>query len=113
MLAQPSRVGGPPPRKRCRNGAVRTCRYLAGRLRPDQIDEDAVASRLFTAGCPDPDLLIRTSGEQRISNFLLWQLAYTELYISSVLWPDFRRRDLFEAILDYQSRERRFGRVAV
>ena len=83
----------------------------AGVLDVDAIDERTVSDRLFTAGCPDPDLLIRTSGEQRISNFLLWQLAYTELYISPVLWPDFGRRDLYEAILDFQSRERRFGRV--
>ncbi|MCX5766813.1 MAG: isoprenyl transferase [Gemmatimonadetes bacterium] len=86
---------------------------VAGKMSPDQIDERAFASRLFTADCPDPDLLIRTSGEQRISNFLLWQLAYTELYISPVLWPDFGRRDLYEAILEYQNRDRRFGRVAV
>ncbi|MBI1809296.1 MAG: isoprenyl transferase [Gemmatimonadetes bacterium] len=97
---------------------VRAARLLAedvaaGRLAPDQIDERAFAGKLFTADCPDPDLLIRTSGEQRISNFLLWQVAYTELYISPVLWPDFGRRDLYEAILDYQSRDRRFGRVAV
>mgnify|MGYP001195719866 CR=1 FL=1 len=83
----------------------------AGAITPDQVDESAFASRLFTAGCPDPDLLIRTSGEQRISNFLLWQLAYTELFISPVLWPDFGRRELYEAILDYQQRDRRFGRV--
>ncbi|MHB1311267.1 MAG: isoprenyl transferase [Gemmatimonadaceae bacterium] len=83
----------------------------AGLLTPAQIDEKTFAARLFTAGCPDPDLLIRTSGELRISNFLLWQLAYTELFISPVLWPDFSRRDLYEAILDYQSRDRRFGRV--
>ena len=62
---------------------------------------------------PDPDLLIRTSGELRISNFLLWQLAYTELYVSPVLWPDFRRAQFYEAILDFQSRDRRFGRVTV
>ena len=83
----------------------------AGRLDIENIDEQAVSSRLYTASLPDPDLLIRTSGEQRISNFLLWQLAYTELYVTSVLWPDFTREDLFEAILDYQGRERRFGRV--
>ena len=84
---------------------------VAGVLAPAQIDEKALAAKLFTAGCPDPDLLIRTSGELRISNFLLWQLAYTELFISPVLWPDFSRRDLYEAILDYQHRDRRFGRV--
>jgi undecaprenyl diphosphate synthase len=83
----------------------------AGRMRPAQIDEAALASKLFTAGCPDPDLLIRTSGEMRISNFLLWQLAYTELHISPVLWPDFGRCELYEAILDFQNRDRRFGRV--
>jgi len=63
-------------------------------------------------GVPDPDLLIRTSGEQRISNFMLWQVAYAELYLSPVLWPNFRRQELFEAILDFQSRDRRFGRVS-
>jgi len=83
----------------------------AGTLRPEDVDEQAVADRLFTAGQPDPDLLIRTSGEQRLSNFLLWQLAYTELHISPVLWPDFGREELFAAIRDYQTRERRFGRV--
>ena len=83
----------------------------AGTLRPEQVDEAAFAERLYTADCPDPDLLIRTSGEQRISNFLLWQLAYTELFISPVLWPDFGRTNLYEAILDFQNRDRRFGRV--
>jgi undecaprenyl diphosphate synthase len=97
---------------------VRAARLLAeaaveGRLEPSQIDEDELSARLYTKGSPDPDLLIRTSGEQRISNFLLWQLAYTELHIIPVLWPDFTRRDLFEAILEYQSRERRFGKVTV
>jgi undecaprenyl diphosphate synthase len=83
----------------------------AGRLDPAAIDEDAIASRLYTAPCPDPDLLIRTSGEMRISNFLLWQLAYAEFYVTPVLWPDFTRRHLFEAILEFQRRDRRFGRV--
>jgi undecaprenyl diphosphate synthase len=96
---------------------VRAAQLLArdavdGRLVPEEITEDDLAARLFTAGCPDPDLLIRTSGEMRLSNFLLWQLAYTELFISRVLWPDFGRRELFEAILDFQNRERRFGRVS-
>ena len=95
---------------------VRAAQQLAtdvrdGKLTIEEIDEDALRARLYTADCPDPDLLIRTSGEQRISNFLLWQLAYTELYLSPVLWPNFGRRELFEAILDYQNRERRFGRV--
>jgi undecaprenyl diphosphate synthase len=85
----------------------------AGRLDPTHIDEDMVARRLYTAPWPDPDLLIRTSGEMRISNFLLWQLAYAELYVTPVLWPDFTRRHLFEAILDFQRRDRRFGRVSV
>ena len=97
---------------------VRAARLLAedvvaGRLSPAQIDEQAMCGKMFTADDPDPDLLIRTSGEMRISNFLLWQVAYTELYISSVLWPDFSRRDLYTAILDFQNRDRRFGRVAV
>jgi undecaprenyl diphosphate synthase len=83
----------------------------AGRLEPAQIDEAAVAARLFTAPWGDPDLLIRTSGEFRLSNFLLWQLAYAELYVTPVLWPDFDREHLFDAILDYQRRDRRFGRV--
>jgi undecaprenyl diphosphate synthase len=85
----------------------------AGRLDPGEIDEDAVARHLYTAPWPDPDLLIRTSGEMRISNFLLWQLAYAELYVTPVLWPDFTRRHLFEAILEFQRRDRRFGRVSV
>lgn len=99
-----------------RDEIVRAARALAQRVQeatldPAAIDEKALAGELYTAGLPDPDLLIRTSGELRISNFMLWQLAYTELYISNLLWPEFRREHLFEAILDYQSRERRFGRV--
>jgi undecaprenyl diphosphate synthase len=99
-----------------RSEIVRAARHLAeralrGELDPADIDETAVARELYTADFPDPDLLIRTSGEQRISNFLLWQLAYTELYVTPVLWPDFRRDHLFQAIYDYQRRERRFGRV--
>jgi undecaprenyl diphosphate synthase len=95
---------------------VRAARRLAervhnGTLAPAEIDEAAFAAELYTVDMPDPDLLIRTSGEQRISNFLLWQLAYTELYITPVLWPDFGRDDLYHAIHDYQRRERRFGRV--
>ncbi|MGH7475866.1 MAG: isoprenyl transferase [Longimicrobiales bacterium] len=86
-------------------------RVLRGELAAEQIDEQTMAAELYTAGMADPDLLIRTSGEQRISNFLLWQLAYTELFITPVLWPDFRREHLFTAIRDYQQRERRFGRV--
>jgi undecaprenyl diphosphate synthase len=78
---------------------------------PQQIDEELVSSYLYTAGLPDPDLLIRTSGEMRLSNFMLWQLAYTELWITDTLWPDFRRRHLYRAVADYQNRDRRFGRV--
>ena len=84
---------------------------LKGTKKLEDLDEDAIRAKLYTAPWGDPDLLIRTSGEQRLSNFLLWQLAYTELYITPVLWPDFNRRTLFEAILDYQRRERRFGKV--
>jgi undecaprenyl diphosphate synthase len=84
---------------------------LKGTKRLEDLDEEAIRSKLYTAPWGDPDFLIRTSGEQRLSNFLLWQLAYTELYITPVLWPDFTRRTLFEAILDYQRRERRFGKV--
>jgi undecaprenyl diphosphate synthase len=80
-------------------------------LDPERIDEALIASYLYTAGLPEPDLLIRTSGELRISNFMLWQLAYTEFWVTDTLWPDFRRRHLFEAVRDFQSRERRFGRV--
>lgn len=85
----------------------------AGRLSADQVDEAAFAAKLYTHDCPDPDLLIRTSGEQRISNFMLWQVAYAELFMSPVLWPDFSRSNLYEAILDFQQRDRRFGKVAV
>ena len=84
----------------------------AGRLAPEGVTEEALAARLSTAGIPDPDLLIRTSGELRISNFLLWQLAYTEFHITPKLWPDFRREELYEAIAEYQRRERRFGMVS-
>ena len=81
----------------------------AGRLAVSDIDEHLIASRLFTAGLPDPDLLIRTSGEQRISNFLLWQCAYAELVFTKALWPDFGRADLEHAIAEYGGRERRYG----
>lgn len=83
----------------------------AGRLTPADVSEAALAARLYTAPWPDPDLLIRTSGEHRLSNFLLWQIAYAEFHVTPVLWPDFTRRHLFEAILDFQRRDRRFGRV--
>lgn len=83
----------------------------AGRMTAAEVDEAALAQRLYTAAWPDPDLLIRTSGEHRLSNFLLWQVAYAEFHVTSVLWPDFTRRHLFEAILDFQRRDRRFGRL--
>jgi len=79
---------------------------------PQEITEETISSHLYTAGLPDPDLLIRTSGEFRISNFLLWQLAYTEIFVTDILWPDFRRQELYRAIDDYQSRERRFGLIS-
>jgi len=82
---------------------------LDGKLNPDSVDQNVFGSYLYTRGMPDPDLLIRTSGEYRISNFLLWQMAYTELYFTDVLWPDFTKDDLWKAIAAYQKRERRFG----
>jgi len=81
----------------------------AGILNPDDIDENIISKYLYTAGMPDPDLLIRPSGEKRISNFLLWQAAYAEFWYSPVLWPDFRKKHLLEAVIDYQNRQRRFG----
>lgn len=83
-----------------------------GNIKPEEISEATISGYLSTAGMPDPELLIRTSGEMRISNFLLWQLAYTELYITELLWPDFRKEHLYEAIIAYQSRERRFGKTS-
>jgi undecaprenyl diphosphate synthase len=82
-----------------------------GRIGPEDLDEKAIAAHLSTEGIPDPDLLVRTSGELRVSNFLLWQIAYTEIVVTPVLWPDFRRRHLLEAIIEYQKRERRYGDV--
>jgi undecaprenyl diphosphate synthase len=86
---------------------------LEGRLRDLHLDEQTISSRLYTAGMPDPDLLIRTSGEMRISNFLLWQIAYAELYVTDTFWPDFERCSLLHAILDYQKRDRRFGGLSM
>jgi undecaprenyl diphosphate synthase len=83
----------------------------AGRLDPETVDEAMVARHLYTADMPDPDLVIRTSGEVRISNFLIWQAAYSEIWVTEVLWPDFGRELFYRAVLDYQRRERRFGRV--
>lgn len=84
----------------------------AGKISPDEISEQLIQNYLQTSGIPDPELLIRTSGEMRISNFLLWQIAYTELYITPTLWPDFRKEHLYEAIWSYQQRERRFGKTS-
>jgi undecaprenyl diphosphate synthase len=81
-------------------------------ISPQNITENTINTHLCTAGMPEPELMIRTSGEHRISNFLLWQLAYAELYFTDKLWPDFRKEDLYEAILDYQNRERRFGKTS-
>ncbi len=83
-----------------------------GKISPDQIDDTFFSSYLHTYQMPDPELIIRTSGEFRLSNFLLWQLAYSELYFTDVLWPDFRKEHLYQAVLDYQSRERRFGKTS-
>ena len=82
-----------------------------GKVKPEDLDAEMFSSRLDTAGMPDPDLLIRTSGEYRISNFLLWQISYSEIVITKDFWPDFRREDLLEAVGEYQSRQRRFGGI--
>jgi undecaprenyl diphosphate synthase len=99
-----------------RDELVDACRALArevraGTLRPEEIDEARLGRALYTDGVPDPDLLIRTSGEMRVSNFLLWQIAYTELWMTPTLWPDFGPRELCLAVADFQQRSRRFGRV--
>jgi undecaprenyl diphosphate synthase len=86
-------------------------RMVIDGVTPDQIDEQRVSSYLYTAGQPDPDLLIRTSGEMRISNFLLWQIAYAEIWVTDTLWPDFRQKHLLEAVLAYQKRDRRYGGI--
>ena len=80
-----------------------------GKIKPEDITEETISSHLTTASIPDPDILIRTGGEQRVSNYLLWQIAYSELYFTDIYWPDFRKEALEQAIIDYQSRERRFG----
>jgi undecaprenyl diphosphate synthase len=87
-------------------------KVLNNELKAEDIGRETMAAHLNTAGMPDPELLIRTSGEYRISNFLLWQIAYAELYFSKTLWPDFRKEDLYQAIIDYQKRERRFGKTS-
>jgi undecaprenyl diphosphate synthase len=96
-----------------RTEIVDACRsIMRSGLKPDDLDPQMFAEHLYTAGRPDPDLLIRTSGELRVSNFLLWQIAYAEIWVTETLWPDFRRRQLFEALLEFQRRERRYGGLA-
>jgi undecaprenyl diphosphate synthase len=87
-------------------------RAIESGIRPEDLDEQQFESFLYTAGQPDPDLLIRTSGEMRVSNYLLWQIAYAEIYVTETLWPDFRRRHLLEAVLAYQKRDRRYGGIS-
>jgi len=99
-----------------RHEIVRMCRQIAEKvqhqqIQPQDIDENVISQHLYTANHSDPDLLIRTSGEMRLSNFLLWQMAYTEMYFTNTLWPDFGRKELYLALKDYQSRDRRFGKV--
>jgi undecaprenyl diphosphate synthase len=99
-----------------RREIVRVCRQiaeatLAGEIQPENIDENVFEQHLYTAGNHNPDLLIRTSGEMRLSNFLLWQMAYTEMYFTNTLWPDFDRHEFHRALVDYQERDRRFGKV--
>lgn len=85
------------------------CEIAAGHLSPDEIDDDTIAAHLTTAAIPDPDLLIRTGGDFRVSNFLLWQIAYSEIYVTDTYWPDFGKEQFCQAVIDYQRRERRFG----
>jgi undecaprenyl diphosphate synthase len=99
-----------------RDEIVRMVRRIArevrqGKSEPEEIDERMISARMDTPGVPDPDLLIRTSGELRISNFYLWQIAYSELYVTSTLWPDFREKEYLQALLEFQRRRRRFGRT--
>ncbi len=102
--------GGRDELLRCLRSIVQL--VLEGRLLPEEIDEQVISEHLDTSGLPDPDLLIRTGNEWRISNFLLWQIAYTELYITPTLWPDFTEREFLLALLDYQHRERRYGGIS-
>jgi undecaprenyl diphosphate synthase len=95
-----------------RSEIVEACRQLLGEFPViSQITENDLERHMFTAGLPDPDLLIRTSGEMRVSNFMLWQIAYSEIYVTETLWPDFRRASLFEAVIEFQRRERRYGDI--
>ncbi|GAB1539575.1 polyprenyl diphosphate synthase [Scytonema sp. NUACC21] len=99
-----------------RNEITRACRQVAelvqrGEVSPDEVNESLIEQNLYTVGTPEPDLLIRTSGEMRLSNFLLWQMAYTEMYFTDVFWPDFDRAAFHQALLSYQERDRRFGQI--
>jgi undecaprenyl diphosphate synthase len=99
-----------------RQEIIQACHAIAlqvqqGKMQPEEIDEAVFERHLYTAGICDPDLLIRTSGEMRLSNFLLWQIAYTEIYITDTLWPDFNRQEFYRALTSYQQRDRRFGKV--
>ncbi|MEH2058483.1 MAG: isoprenyl transferase [Nostoc sp.] len=101
-----------------RNEITKVCRQVAqlvqqGKLNAEQVNESLVEQHLYTADTPEPDLLIRTSGEMRLSNFLLWQMAYTEMYFTDILWPDFNREAFYQALLSYQRRDRRFGQVKI
>lgn len=101
-----------------RDEIIKACRQVAakvqqGELKPEQVNENLFAQHLYTADIPAPDLLIRTSGEMRLSNFMLWQMAYTEIYFTNVLWYDFDRAAFDQALLDYQKRDRRFGKIPV
>ena len=91
---------------------ITAIKVIQGEIKPDDITEENFSDLLYTKGVPDPDLLIRTSGECRLSNFLLWQIAYTEIFMTDTYWPAFREKELMDAIFDFQSRERRFGKVS-
>jgi undecaprenyl diphosphate synthase len=98
---------------KCPKALISACEEIKkGHLDPEEITDDIFKKHLCTADFPDPELMIRTSGEYRISNFLLYQLAYSELYFTDTLWPDFRKENLYEALLNYQNRERRFGKIS-
>ena len=95
-----------------RSARIMAAKCVSGQFEPEDFSEQLFASHLYTGGLPDPDLLIRTGGEARLSNFLLWQVSYAELYITETMWPDFKGENLIKAIQDYQGRERRFGQTS-
>ena len=106
------RARGTGGRLQCHLRTLRSGAAATAHLANFEVDEQMIAENLYTAGLPDPDLLIRTSGEMRVSNFLLWQIAYAEIYVTDTLWPDFCRAELYAALVDYQKRERRYGGLA-